>query len=435
MNSLLTFLLFLCIVSSSYGRVFWPSDAFADESMINKGELNSGEFWPGNAYPVSYSGYNGGSVYNVINYGATGNGKTDDSQAFLKAWRDVCSSAGAAVPVLLVPGGRTYLLTNIEFTGPCRSKSIHVQIQGTLLAPRSMNLYRNKDKWIRFMDINSLVVDGGGVIDGQGFEWWNACEGSGHSCDDRPTALLFHNCNNLQLNGLKHVNSAKNHISINGCQGVTFSNLQIVAPKDSPNTDGIDISKSQQINIQNSVIATGDDCIAINGFCSDINITGVTCGPGHGISIGSLGKNGIYETVEQVHVKDCVIRETQNGARIKTWQGGSGYVRKVTFENITIIAAKNPIIIDQNYDAMEIDGQKSSSGLQITDITYRGIHGSSAVADAISFNCNNANGCTNIVLDNVKLTSISPGKRAIASCKDVSGRSISSFPTVPCLSS
>ncbi|KAJ4827520.1 hypothetical protein Tsubulata_038367 [Turnera subulata] len=393
-----------------YGRTFWPSDAFVSQSLVNEEELNPRVFWPEN----TYAGRNRGHVYNVINYGATGNGRSDDSQAFLKAWRDVCSSA-ATVPVLLVPAGRTYLLTSVVFSGPCRPKSIHVQIQGTLIAPR-MTSNSDKDKWIRFMDINALIVDGGGVIDGQGIDWWNACR-SGHSCNDRPTALFFHNCNNLQLNGLKHVNSAKNHVSISGCQGVTFSNLHIVAPKDSPNTDGIDISKSQHINIQNSVISTGDDCIAINGFCSDINITG----------------NGIYETVEQIQVKDCVMRETTNGARIKTWQGGSGYVRHITFENITVMAAKNPIIIDQNYAAM--DTTRMTSGLQISDITYRGIHGSSAMAEAISLNCNNFNGCTNILLDDVKLTSITPGKRAFGICRDVSGKSISSYPSVPCLSS
>lgn len=30
-------------------------------------------------------------------------------------------------------------------------------------------------------------------------------------------------------------------------------------------------------------------------------------------------------------------------------QGGSGYARNISFEKITLIGAKNPIIIDQNY--------------------------------------------------------------------------------------
>jgi len=37
-------------------------------------------------------------------------------------------------------------------------------------------------------------------------------------------------------------------------------------------------------------------------------------------SVGSLGKNGVHDTVEQVYVRNCSFTNTQNGARIKTWQ-------------------------------------------------------------------------------------------------------------------
>jgi len=36
-------------------------------------------------------------------------------------------------------------------------------------------------------------------------------------------------------------------------------------------------------------------------------------------SIGSLGKNKSYETVEEVHVRNSTFTGTTNGARIKTW--------------------------------------------------------------------------------------------------------------------
>ncbi|KAL9303489.1 hypothetical protein ACSQ67_020752 [Phaseolus vulgaris] len=64
---------------------------------------------------------------------------------------------------------------------------------------------------------------------------------------------------------------------------------------------------------------TSDDCIAINGGCSYINATKLVCQGGHGISIGSLGRNQSHETVEEVHVWNCSFIDTTNGARIKTW--------------------------------------------------------------------------------------------------------------------
>ena len=47
-------------------------------------------------------------------------------------------------------------------------------------------------------------------------------------------------------------------------------------------------------------------------------------------SIGSLGKNGAYETVEEIHVSNCSFTGTQNAARIKTWQVKEGNENLIT---------------------------------------------------------------------------------------------------------
>lgn len=46
-------------------------------------------------------------------------------------------------------------------------------------------------------------------------------------------------------------------MSINGCEDVDVGNLKILAPGDSPNTDGIDISGSSHVYIHDSKIQTG----------------------------------------------------------------------------------------------------------------------------------------------------------------------------------
>lgn len=38
-------------------------------------------------------------------------------------------------------------------------------------------------------------------------------------------------------------------------------------------------------------ITTGDDCVSIQTGCSGVYIHNVNCGPGHGISIGGLGRD------------------------------------------------------------------------------------------------------------------------------------------------
>ncbi|XP_025697374.1 probable polygalacturonase At3g15720 [Arachis hypogaea] len=371
--------------------------------------------------------------FNVVDYGALGNGQTDDSQAFLKAWQQVCG-ATQGTPTLIVPRGKTFMLQPVMFMGPCKAAIVNFNLQGIITAPNTLESWKwgnsNKDSWITFSNINGLVVNGGGQIDGQGAPWWQ-CK----NCD-RPTVLKFNDCQNLKLSRLAHINSPRNHISINLCNNATISDLHIEAPKESPNTDGIDIASSSNLVITTSTIQTGDDCIAINNGSSYINITSIVCGPGHGISIGSLGRNGAYETVEMVHVQNCTFNGSSNGARIKTWKGGSGYARNITFENITIVGGNNPIIIDQQYDNPYYTTDDGiGTAVKVSDVTYRNVLGTTAWKDAIQLNCDPI-GCNDIVLDNINITSTYYGQanQALSTCQYAQGTCTSCNPHVSCLS-
>lgn len=79
------------------------------------------------------------------------------------------------------------------------------------------------------------------------------------------------------------VNPMGFHLAIVLSQNIRARRLHLFAPGDSPNTDGIHISQSNQVNIARSVIGTGDDCIAVIQGSTNVNIYKVTCGPGHGI--------------------------------------------------------------------------------------------------------------------------------------------------------
>ncbi|XP_052176544.1 probable polygalacturonase At3g15720 isoform X2 [Diospyros lotus] len=379
--------------------------------------------------------------FNVMNYGAVGDGKADDSQAFLKAWKAVCgddgSGVGVGVAVLVIPA-KTFMLMPADFTGPCKPSNIHLQVSGNLVAPNTKWAWKgyHTDTWLSFSYVNGLTITGPGQINGQGSAWWpNAClhnEQNAANCKG-PTALTFNRCNGLQLNGLTHINPQRRHITVMNCKGVAFSNLRIIAPGTSPNTDGINIAGSSAVQIRNCNIATGDDCIAISGGSSNINITGITCGPGHGISIGALGHGG-FDTVEDVHVRNCTLKGTMTGVRIKSWQGGSGYARRISFQQIKFVAVSNPILIDQFYCPSRVDCQNKTSAVQLSDISYYGIVGTSATDSAINLSCSQVGaGCTNIKLDRVYIASATPGRRAYATCFNAHGRATHTKPAVKCL--
>ncbi|KAL4273739.1 hypothetical protein GQ457_13G016770 [Hibiscus cannabinus] len=373
------------------------------------------------------------SCFNVMDYGAVGDGKVDDSKAFNETWEAVCSAeVGDGIATLVVQQGKTFLLYQIKFQGPCQAKSIHFQLGGTLIAPQSTSWGdEGVAVWIQFSSVENLILDGGGTIDGQGSIWWEPC------MKTSSFALHFNNCNGLRLKGLTHLNSPMLHISINACKDVTVSNLHIKAPKDSPNTDGIDIAASSHVQIQDSTIGTGDDCVAINGGSSFINITGVNCGPGHGISVGSLG-DGAYDTVEELHVKKCNFSNTQNGVRIKTFQGKSGFARKISFEHIFFNNVQNPIIIDQFYqDKNQLRSNgilQKATAILVSDVTYSYIQGTSASDRAINLDCDKVLGCCNIVMNNVRITRSGTDPEIHGYCNNANGTAFNVQPKVPCLS-
>ncbi|KAL1226135.1 putative polygalacturonase [Cardamine amara subsp. amara] len=367
------------------------------------------------------------NTVDVTSFGAVGDGKTDDSKAFLKAWAKVCGKKGSQT--LQISHDKTFKLQPLVFQGPCKSTTISFQLLGNISAPNKSEWAKDKkEKWIIFNGVKNLIVDGSGVIQGSGSTWWKGKDSR------RPTSLTFKSCNNLQLKSITSINSARNHISISSCIGVTISYVTLIAPKDSPNTDGINVSGSSQMNLFDSIIGTGDDCVAINGGCSGINITNVKCGPGHGLSVGSLGKRKTDEDiVEHVYVKNCTFNGTQNGARIKTVPGGTGYAKNILFEDITLINTENPIVIDQHYGCKN-DCPLTTSAVEVSNVKFIGFHGSVVKEAAIQLNCSEVKRCNDIVLENISIVPAEEGETLEVVCNNVGGTVQNTIPLVSCLS-
>lgn len=341
---------------------------------------------------------------NVDDFGATGDA-TQDTQAFEKAWEEACSSKGEVV--LEVPQGKRYQLKPIRFSGPCKS-NLTIQIYGSMEASDDMSDYKEDTKhWLIFDSINNLLIEGGGTgnINGNGKIWWqNSCKiNKTLPCKDAPTALTFYNSKNLKVQKLNIQDAQQIHVSFEKCNGVQASGLAVAAPESSPNTDGIHITRSQNIWITNSVIGTGDDCISIVSGSKNVQAMDITCGPGHGISIGSLGSKSSKAYVSGVTVDGAKLSGTANGVRIKTWQGGLGSASNILFQNIEMNNVSNPIIIDQNYCDQDKPCKEQSSAVKVKDVVYKNINGTSASEVAIKFDCSKTHPCQEILLQNVKL--------------------------------
>lgn len=348
------------------------------------------------------------SLFQVNDFGAAGDGITDDTKSFKDVWDMACSSPSHAK--IVIPAGYSFLVRHINFAGPCRSK-VSIRIAGTILAPKDPEVWDdlNPRKWLYFFRVKHLTVEGGGIINGMGQEWWaRSCKvNRTNPCHHAPTALTFHKCNNLKVKNIKIFNSQQMHLAFTGCKHVTVSQLVVKSPGDSPNTDAIHISSSTQVNVKDCTIGTGDDCISIVGNSSRIKVKNIVCGPGHGISIGSLGKSNSFSQVYNVHVNRASISNTENGVRIKTWQGGSGFVKKVSFENVWMENVSNPIIIDQYYCDSTKPCSNKTSNIRIDSISFMGIKGTSATERAVTLACSDSSPCRKLYLEDIQLTSSS----------------------------
>ncbi|GFY88273.1 pectin lyase-like superfamily protein [Actinidia rufa] len=382
------------------------TESILSEDISVLGELESLDIEEGGDikpldYPSLMSESDNKVLVNVDGFGAVGDGVSDDTQAFVDAWKQACSTPKS---VFLVPIGLRYLVNATRFKGPCADKLI-IQIDGTIVAPDEPNNWdpKNPRIWLDFSNLNGVIFQGGGVIDGSGSKWWAAsCKrNKSNPCKGAPNALTIDSSSAVKVKGLTIRNSQQMHFVISRCESVRLTDIQISAPGDSPNTDGIHITGSTNVVLENCKIGTGDDCVSIVNGSSGIKMKTIYCGPGHGISIGSLGKDNSTGIVTKVVLDTAFLRKTTNGLRIKTWQGGSGYVSSVRYQNVRMEDVSNPIIIDQFYCDSLVTCKKPA--VEINGIMYRNITGTSKSAKAMKFACSNTFPCKHIVLNNINL--------------------------------
>ncbi|KAJ0027692.1 hypothetical protein Pint_36050 [Pistacia integerrima] len=272
--------------------------------------------------------------------------------------------------------------------------------------------------WVTFQRIQGFTLSGGGIFDGQGASSWGAC--GNDYCKQLPINMRFDFITNGLVQDVTSLNSKQFHVNVLGCKNVAFRRFTITAPADSKNTDGIHIGRSSGIEISDSKIATGDDCISIGGGAQNVSITKVTCGPGHGISVGSLGQYEREEPVVGITVKGCTLTSTDNGMRIKTWPASyAGSASNMHFEDLTMVNVSNPIIIDQAYCPHNDCNAKHPSRVKINNVSFKNIRGTSATPVAVKLACSSGVPCDGVELANIDLKYIGKEGHISSECSNV----------------
>lgn len=290
----------------------------------------------------------GQSKFNVVEFGAKGNGKTNDAAAIQKTI-DACSASGGGQVV--IPTGHVFL------SGPFELRSfveLHIEAGAKLLASPDEKLYtqsafgENKGEgtvWIGGKNLEQVSFTGTGIIDGNGISFMGEELKDSYVLkpfnviDPRPHLLTLIGCNKLYFDGLTFQNSAYWTIHLIGCNDVAISNITLLNSVKIRNSDGIDIDHSKNVRISNSYIESGDDCICLKnrrefasyGPCENIVISNCTMTSSScAIKIGSEN----MDKISHVLINNCNIRNSNRGIGIQNRDEGT--VSDVTFSNLLI---------------------------------------------------------------------------------------------------
>ncbi|WP_370381435.1 glycoside hydrolase family 28 protein [Catenulispora sp. GAS73] len=349
------------------------------------------------------------TVFNVKNYGATGNGSTNDSSAINKA---VTAANAAGGGIVEFPSG-TYKSANTIHL----KSNVTIQLDaGSKVVGSNAKTYdaAEANPYDKYQDyghshfhdamfygdkLSNIGFTGSGTIDGGG----NLIAGNpGSGQADKILSLT--RCTNLTLSGITLARGGHFGALINGCDGVVSDHLTIATSSD---RDGWNIISTTHVTITNANISSNDDALVFksdyalgatlpNGHvtvtgatlkakcCNALMFGSETCGSFtdyqfHQITILGAGKSGLGMVsmdgadISDVHYQDITMTGVHSpimqkiGTRLRC--GGKptvGHISNVTYLNITGTGASSP-----DYSPT-IWGADSSH--QVTDETFGNVN-------------------------------------------------------------
>jgi polygalacturonase len=304
------------------------------------------------------------ATFNIRDYGAVGNGSTKDTAAFAKAVEAASQAGGGTI---YVPPGR-YLSGAITLRA---NMTLEIDAGATILGSGDPADYPLRDSafpdgrkeyssLIYAEDAENVTIRGRGTIDGQGQYWWRRMGWPTRLkvprdqrtpdelaqlallANGRPQLIKLVRSKLVTVEQLHLINSPSWTIHPQLCEFVRIDGVTIQNPVPSPNTDGINPESCRNVQIMNSRIDVGDDCVTLKSGTDeagrkmgrpDENITIANCVMLHGhggVTIGSEMSGG----VRNVAVSNCIFQGTDVGIRVKSQRGRGGIVEGLSVANV-----------------------------------------------------------------------------------------------------
>lgn len=327
---------------------------------------------------------------NVRQFGAKGDGVTDDTQA-LQAAILCCPKKGRVyIPKGIYKFRNLFLKSHLVLElGKGAVLSAYSERDKFPVLPGTIESYDGKSEYnlgswegnpldsmasiLTGIDLEQVVICGEGTLDGGGnFDvWWAA--GVNQKSPYRPRMLYLNRCKDVILEGITIKNSPSWNIHPYFSTDIKIYRITLLSPDASHNTDGINPESCTNVDIAGVHFSVGDDCIAIKSGkiymgrkhkipSQNINIRHCFMEKGHGaVTIGSEIAGG----VKDVFVSRCKFSHTDRGLRIKTrrGRGEDSVIDGIVFDRILMEEVKSPFVVNCFYYC-DPDGRTEYVGTQ-----------------------------------------------------------------------
>ena len=193
----------------------------------------------------------------------------------------------------------------------------------------------------------NIKICGKGTIDGAGTVLFET--EMGENAGKRGRTLCIRNTDGIEITGVKVRHSPSWCLHLIYCHNVHLHDMEIHSKYDENgklyekifNNDGLDLDSCDNCLVENCLIASGDDCIAIKSgrdkegrdvgiMSQNIVIKNSTFKHGWGVVIGSEMSGG----VRNVLVEDCKFEDTFSFGGAKAPRGRGSIVENITYRNI-----------------------------------------------------------------------------------------------------
>ncbi|KAL5988860.1 hypothetical protein ACLOJK_026962 [Asimina triloba] len=276
-----------------------------------------------------------------------------------------------------------------------------------------------------------------GTINGQGAIWWDKFKTKqlnytrGYLIE-----LMF--SDRILISHITLVDSPSWNVHPVYSSNVIVKDITILAPLESPNTDGINPDSCSNVRIEDSFVVSGDDCIAIKSGWDQYGIAfgmptehviirRFTCiSPTSAvIALGSEMSGGIQD----VRAEEIYALNSESGVRIKTAPGRGGFVKDVYVKGMSIMTMKWVFWMTGNYGQHPDNNTDLNAMPVVKSISY-----SDVVADNVTMAAE-LDGIPNAPFTDICLSNVTVGiiqsKKPIWNCTHVQGVSSDVSPR-PC---